>query len=59
MMSDFHNRIARVELASRKNAGIQVTLLWMADTNDVAVLVQPKLTALLRHETRVTILEDR
>jgi hypothetical protein len=31
--------MARVELASRKNAGIQVTLLWMADTNDVAVLV--------------------
>jgi hypothetical protein len=29
----------RVVLAERKNAGIQVTLLWTEDTNAVAVLV--------------------
>lgn len=29
----------RVVLASRKNSGIQVTLLWASDTNAVAVLV--------------------
>ena len=31
---------ARVVLAKRKNAGIQVTLLWAEDTNAVAVLVR-------------------
>ena len=31
---------ARVVLATRKNAGIQVTLLWAEDTNAVAVLVR-------------------
>jgi len=36
--SDNHN--ARVVLASRKNAGIRVTLLWAAETNSVAVLVR-------------------
>jgi DNA-binding CsgD family transcriptional regulator len=31
---------ARIVLAERKNAGIQVTLLWAEDTNAVAVLVR-------------------
>ena len=31
---------ARVVLARRKNAGIQVTLLWARDTNSVAVLIR-------------------
>ena len=31
---------ARIELAKRKNAGIQVTLLWAEDTDTVAVLVR-------------------
>jgi hypothetical protein len=31
---------ARVVLAERKNAGIQVTLLWPEDTDAVAVLVR-------------------
>ena len=31
---------ARVVLAERKNAGIQVTLLWAEDTDAVAVLVR-------------------
>ena len=31
---------ARVVLARRRNAGIQVTLLWAKDTNAVAVLVR-------------------
>jgi hypothetical protein len=31
---------ARVVLAKRKNAGIDVTLLWAEDTNAVAVLVR-------------------
>ena len=30
----------RVVLASRRNAGLRVTLLWAADTNAVAVLVR-------------------
>jgi hypothetical protein len=30
---------ARVVLAKRENAGIQVTLLWAEETNSVAVLV--------------------
>jgi len=42
-MNDFHNPAlagpARVVLARRNNAGIQVTLLWAQDTNAVAVLV--------------------
>jgi hypothetical protein len=42
-MNDFHNPAlagpARVVLARRTNAGIQVTLLWAQDTNAVAVLV--------------------
>ena len=31
---------ARVVLARRRNAGLQVTLLWAKDTNAVAVLVR-------------------
>jgi hypothetical protein len=42
-MNDSHDQApagpARVELAKRKSAGIQVTLLWAEDTNAVAVLV--------------------
>ena len=34
-----HASPARVVLAKRTNAGIQVTLLWAEDTNAVAVLV--------------------
>ena len=36
--SDTHKR--PVVLASRKNTGIRVTLLWAADTNTTAVLVR-------------------
>jgi hypothetical protein len=43
-MNDFHDHApagpARIVLAERKNAGIQVTLLWAEDTNAVAVLVR-------------------
>ena len=43
-MNDFHDHTsagpARVVLATRKNAGIEVTLLWTEDTNAVAVLVR-------------------
>jgi hypothetical protein len=43
-MNHFYNHApagpARVALAERKNAGIQVTLLWAEDTNTVAVLVR-------------------
>jgi hypothetical protein len=43
-MNDSHDQApagpARVELAKRENAGIQVTLLWAEDTNAVAVLVR-------------------
>ena len=43
-MNDSHDHTpagpARVVLAKRKNAGIQVTLLWTEDTNTVAVLVR-------------------
>lgn len=39
-MSAFDNFMPRVVLASRENAGIRVTLLWAADTNTAAVLVQ-------------------
>ena len=39
-MSGSHKRTARVVLASRKNAGIRVTLPWVADTNVVAVVVR-------------------
>jgi len=42
-MNDSHHHAlagpARVLLAKRKNAAIQVTLLWAQDTNSVAVLV--------------------
>jgi hypothetical protein len=42
-MNDSHDHApagpARVVLAKRENAGIQVTLLWAQDTNSVAVLV--------------------
>ena len=31
---------ARIVLAERKNAGIQVTLVWAEDTNAVSVLVR-------------------
>jgi hypothetical protein len=34
-----HASPARVVLAKRSNAGVQVTLLWVEDTNAVAVLV--------------------
>lgn len=43
-MDDSHDHApagpARVVLAERKNAGIQVTLLWAEDTDTVAVLVR-------------------
>ena len=43
-MNDSHDHAttdpARVVLAKRTNAGIQVTLLWAQDTNAVAVLVR-------------------
>jgi hypothetical protein len=43
-MNDSHDHTpagpARVVLATRKNAGIEVTLLWAPDTNAVAVLVR-------------------
>jgi len=42
-MNDSHDHApagpARVVLATRKNAGIKVTLLWAEDTNAVAVIV--------------------
>jgi hypothetical protein len=42
-MNSSHDHIrtssARVVLAKRSNAGVQVTLLWAEDTNAVAVLV--------------------
>jgi hypothetical protein len=40
---DNHN--ARVVLASRKNAGIRVTLLWAAETDAIAVLVRDDSTS--------------
>ena len=44
-MNDSHDdhaaaRPLRAVLAERKNAGIEVTLLWTQDTNAVAVLVR-------------------
>ena len=42
-MSRFDNDKPRVVLASRKSAGIRVTLLWAADTNTVAVRVRDDL----------------
>jgi hypothetical protein len=43
-MNDSHDHApagpARIVLAERKNAGIQVTLLWAEETNAVAVLVR-------------------
>ena len=44
-MNDSHDHApaspaARRVLAERKNAGIQVTLLWAADTNAISVLVR-------------------
>ena len=44
-MNDSHDhapasRSVRRVLAERKNAGIQVTLLWAADTNAISVLVR-------------------
>ena len=43
-MDDSHDHApagpARVVLAERKNAGVQVTLLWAEDTDTVAVLVR-------------------
>ena len=43
-MSNSHDHVfagpGRIVLAERKNAGIQVTLLWTEDTNAVAVLVR-------------------
>jgi hypothetical protein len=38
-MNGSDNHKPRVVLASRKNAGIRVTLLWAPDTKAVAVLV--------------------
>ena len=47
-MNDSHDHTpagpARVVLAKRENAGIQVTLLWAQDTNSVAVLVHDDTT---------------
>jgi len=39
-MRSSDNHKARVMLASRKNAGIRVALLWAADTNTIAVRVR-------------------
>lgn len=39
-MSGSDNHKPRVVLASRKNAGIRVTLFWAAVTNTIAVLVR-------------------
>jgi hypothetical protein len=39
---DNHN--PQVVLASRENGGIRVTLLWAADTNNIAVLVHDTAT---------------
>jgi hypothetical protein len=44
-MNDAHDHVpagpaARRVLAERKNAGLQVTLLWTKDTNTVSVLVR-------------------
>jgi hypothetical protein len=41
-MNDSHDHApaARRVLAERKNAGIQVTLVWAKDTNAVSVLVR-------------------
>lgn len=39
-MSPSHHHKPAVVLASRKNAGIRVTLLWAPDTDAVAVLVR-------------------
>jgi hypothetical protein len=39
------NHKPRVVLASRKNAGIRVTLLWAADTDTIAVLVRDDSTS--------------
>ena len=43
-MNDSHDHAtegpARIVLAERKGAGIQVTLLWAEDTNTVAVVVR-------------------
>ena len=43
-MNNSHDHVsansARIVLAERENAGIQVTLLWTEDTNAVAVLVR-------------------
>jgi hypothetical protein len=47
-MNDSHDHApagpARVVLARRSNAGIQVSLLWAEDPNDVAVLVRDDAT---------------
>jgi hypothetical protein len=43
-MTGFDHRTPRVALASRKNAGIRVTLLWAPDTNAVSVLVRDEST---------------
>jgi hypothetical protein len=39
-MAGFDHRNPRVVLASRRNAGIRVTLLWAPDTNTASVLVR-------------------
>jgi hypothetical protein len=39
-MTGSENHKPRVVLASRRNGGIRVTLLWAADTNTVAVRVR-------------------
>ena len=44
-MRGSENHKPRVVLASRKNAGIRVTLLWAADTNAIAVLVRDDSTS--------------
>ena len=47
-MNDSHDHApagtARVVLAERKNAGIQVALVWAEDTDAVAVLVRDEST---------------
>jgi hypothetical protein len=39
------NHDARIVLASRKNAGIRVTLLWATETDTAAVLVRDQSTS--------------
>jgi hypothetical protein len=47
-MSGSDNHKPRVVLASRRNGGLRVTLLWAADTNTVAVRVRDDITNAVR-----------